>query len=442
MNTTYTPVIGMETHIELKTASKMFCGCVNDPFGAEAPNTHTCPTCLGFPGALVVPNRKAVDWTIRLALALNCEVSLESKFDRKHYSYADLAKGYQISQYDQPIGHDGWMEVGEGADARRVRINRIHLEEDTGKLVHEKVGGKDLSLVDFNRSGVPLVEIVTEPDFRSAAEAKEYGKKLQRIARYVGVSDADMEKGSMRLEANVSLTKGAVDYDDLPPYKVELKNINSFRFMAAAVEYEIARQAPLLDAGERLPQETRGWNEAKKETFSQRSKEDAQDYRYFPEPDIPPMRFTAEAVAAARAALPTLPDAHDAAFAALGLPADTRDLLIESADTAARVRAALDLVADQKKFVNWFVRNRAALADTAPDALAKRFTAEHTKAAVSDADLAAFVAAVIDENPDPVAEYRAGKEKALGYLAGQVQKKARGGADAAATTALLKAQLA
>lgn len=439
---TYTPIIGMEVHVELKTDSKMFCACVNDPFGAKEPNTYTCPVCLGFPGALVVPNKKAVDWTIRLALALNCSINRVSKFDRKHYSYADLAKGYQISQYDQPIGYDGWLEIGYGEAKRKVRINRIHLEEDTGKLIHENVDGEDFSLVDFNRSGVPLVEIVTEPDLRSADEAKEYAKKLQRIVRWADVSTADMDKGSMRLEANVSLTKGEVDYDNLPGYKVELKNINSFRFMATAVDYEIARQAKALDAGETLRQETRGWDEAKKQTRLQRSKEDAKDYRYFPEPDIPPMRFSEEEIKAARAQVGEMPDNHDKRFEEIGIAANVRDTLLEDRTVAAMVANAAELVDDAKKFIHWFVRGRGELKEHTADQLVERYKRESVKSEVSDDQLIAFVQEVIAENDQPVAEYKAGKEKALLYLMGQVQKKARGAASADAVIELLKKKLA
>jgi len=327
----YIPVIGMEVHIELKTKSKMFCDSKNGlglPIFAEAltgketePNVNICPVCTGQPGTLPVPNRQAIEFVQLMGLALNCEVKLNSKFDRKNYFYPDLPKGYQISQYDEPLCGKGFLEIrGETSNRKRIGITRIHLEEDTGKLVHPK--GVDYTLVDFNRAGVPLMELVTEPDFESGEEARIFCQKLQQICRYLEISDADMEKGMMRCEANISVYKEGEDR--LSGTKVEVKNINSFKFVEKAINYEIKRQTEILSAkggsasggkkGEKIVQETRGFDSNRNVTFSQRSKESAHDYRYFPEPDIPPLTFTPEYVEELRRHLPELPEAKDKRF--------------------------------------------------------------------------------------------------------------------------------
>jgi aspartyl-tRNA(Asn)/glutamyl-tRNA(Gln) amidotransferase subunit B len=295
----YTPIIGLEIHVELKTKSKMFCSCTNDPF-IDTPNIHICETCLAHPGTLPVPNKTAIEWTIKIARALNCGIAAKSKFDRKHYFYPDLPKGYQISQYDEPIGQKGTIELdlSLGKNHRPVAtigITRVHLEEDTAKLTHDPRGN---TLVDFNRAGVPLVEIVSDPDIQSAEEAKKYCQELQLIFRYLGVSNAEMEKGQMRCEANISVQeegKFIIENGVVKPLqdykltsKVELKNINSFKAIEKAIEYEITRQTKLLEANEEWLPETRGWDDAKQVSVHQRSKESAADYRYFPEPDIPP----------------------------------------------------------------------------------------------------------------------------------------------------------
>ncbi len=346
---TYEPVIGMEIHVELATKSKMFCGCPADHF-AKKPNTQTCPVCLGLPGALPVPNKKSIEWTIKLGLALGCEIPLFSKFDRKNYFYPDLPKGYQISQYDQPFCVNGALHG--------VRIRRVHLEEDTGKLQHTTIEGKRVTLVDFNRSGVPLVEIVTEPDIRSGEEAKEFLKKLYQIVRYLDISDADMEKGSMRLEPNISVRPTGIK--DLPNYKVEVKNINSFNFVKKAIEYEVNRHVALIESGETPVQETRGWNEGKGITVSQRRKEEAYDYRYFPEPDIPPIRWDSSQITEIKSQIPELPNEKAMRFKKeyqlnaydTGLLTDTRQLAdyFEECVKINKIPA--------KKLANWIINKK------------------------------------------------------------------------------------
>ncbi len=283
--TKYEPTIGMEVHVELKTNSKMFCSCANNPDEME-PNKNICPICMGHPGTLPVANKKAVEYVIKTGLALDCQIAEISKFDRKNYFYPDLPKGYQISQYDQPLCEKGNLIIND----RKIGITRIHLEEDTGKLLHPK--GADYSLVDLNRAGTPLMELVTEPEIKSSAEAKEFCKQFQLIVKYIGVSDADMEKGHMRCEVNISLKpKGQKEFGT----KVEIKNLNSFRAVERSIEYEIKRQAEILDEGGKIIQETRGWDADKQQTYSQRKKEEAHDYRYFPEPDLPPLDLTKKA---------------------------------------------------------------------------------------------------------------------------------------------------
>ncbi|MFA6193830.1 MAG: Asp-tRNA(Asn)/Glu-tRNA(Gln) amidotransferase subunit GatB, partial [Parcubacteria group bacterium] len=292
----YKPTIGMEVHVELATDSKMFCACKNELGLDRIPNTNICPVCTGQPGALPAANEKAIEYVVKAGLALGSEIAKISKFDRKNYFYPDLPKGYQISQYDQPLCISGHLDVG----GKKIGITRIHLEEDTGKLIHQK--GNDFSLVDFNRSGVPLMELVTEPDITSSDEAKKFCEQLQLILRYIGISDADMEKGQMRCEANISIST-----NEKMGTKVEVKNLNSFKVVEKAIEYEIKRQAELLDEGKEISQETRGWDESKMITFSQREKESAHDYRYFPEPDLPTLEIGGEFVEKLKSQLPELP---------------------------------------------------------------------------------------------------------------------------------------
>ena len=298
----YIPVVGMEVHVQPKTRSKMFCRCTNDPF-CKKPNTHVCPVCSAQPGALPVPNEQAIEEIIKFGLSLGCEIADYSCFDRKSYFYPDLPKGYQISQYDSPFCKGGILEI----DGREIRINRIHLEEDAGKNFHPK--GTDYTLVDLNRAGVPLIELVTEPDIESAKEARQFCQELQLVLRYLNISDADMEKGQMRCEANISLVPaGTTGKEKLSGTKVEVKNLNSFKAVERSIEYEVKRQARALEKGEKIVAETRGWSEGKQATVSQRSKEEASDYRYFPEPDIPPIFVDKELVGVLRDRLPELPD--------------------------------------------------------------------------------------------------------------------------------------
>src|SRR5437667_1625723 len=317
----YDVVIGLEAHAQLLTASKMFCGC-STAFGA-APNTQTCPVCLGMPGVLPVINRKAVEFAIRTGLALNCTIAPMNRFARKNYFYPDLPKGYQISQYELPICQDGWVEIGENGTAKRIRIRRAHLEEDAGKNLHTGIAGA--SHVDLNRAGTPLLEIVTEPDMRSPDEAVAYLKKLRDVLVYLEVCDGNMEEGSLRCEPNLSLRQaGSKEFGT----KVELKNINSFKFAKAAMEYEIKRQTKVLSEGGKIVQETRLWDQEKGETAPMRSKEEAHDYRYFPDPDLVPLRITPEMVEEARKALPELPEAIYKRFMEeYGLPEYDADVL-------------------------------------------------------------------------------------------------------------------
>lgn len=411
----YQPIIGLEIHVELKTKSKMFCGCPADHF-AKKPNTQTCPVCLGFPGALPVPNKKAIEWCIKLGLALGCEIPLFSKFDRKNYFYPDLAKGYQISQYDRPFCINGKVET----ETDRVRIRRVHLEEDTAKLIHQK----NMTLIDFNRSGVPLVEIVTEPDIRSGQQAKEFLKKLYTIVRYLDISDADMEKGSMRLEPNISVRVFASN--KLPDYKVEIKNINSFNFVKKAIDYEVDRHIKLFDGGQTPVQETRGWDEDKGVTVAQRRKEGADDYRYFPEPDIPPFRFTQLFVDDIRTSLPELPDAKIDRFIKdyglnmydAGLLTDTNQLAdyFEECVKTGKVPA--------KKLANWIINKKVDIDTVLPARLIASILKAEEVAAVSDDD----IQKVLADNPKAVADYKAGKQQVLGFLVGQVMKISKGDA--------------
>ena len=469
--TKFKPVIGLEIHVELKTKSKMFCQCEADYFGKE-PNTNTCPVCLGLPGALPVPNRKAVERTILIGKALDCKINKISKFDRKHYFYPDLPKGYQISQYDEPIAVKGKLSIfnnqysnqSQNSNSefdKNFRITRVHLEEDTGKLLHV---GSD-TLVDFNRSGVPLVEIVTEPDFDNSDDVKVFLEELQTIIRYLGVSDADMEKGTMRIEPNVSLIKlnllqlknvkrvpgnpkGSVK---LPKYKVEVKNINSFRFVKDAIDYELERQIALLEKGITPKQETRGYDPDKKITFGQRSKEEAHDYRYFPEPDIPPMTFSEKFIAEIK--VPELPQERlDRYINKFGLREQDAFVITRSLQTTNYFETIItDKVVQEfkakKKISNLedhvakIIINKKLSTDLQVRAFIKK-TLEMLQPKETDEKLLnALIDRLIEASSKAVEDYKKGKENAIMYLVGQVMREMKGKADAKIIISKLKAQI-
>jgi len=441
MKKDYHLVCGMEVHAELKTESKMFCGCKNDPFGAKEPNIHTCPVCLGMPGALPVANKKAIEWTIKLGLALNCKINLFSKFDRKNYYYPDLPKAYQISQYDLPFCYGGVLETSFGP----VGITRIHLEEDTGKLLHKNVDGKDLSLIDFNRSSVPLIEIVTEPDIKSPEQAKEYAKNLRDIIRYLNIGDCDMEQGGMRLEANISLREDGAE--GLPNYKTEVKNINSFRFMEQAIKFEMERQAEILDANGIPPQETRGWDAKKGITFAQRTKEDAADYRYFPDPDLAPIHLTEEFISQLKAELPELPvQICERWQKVFGVETRFSNLMFSLPSEAEWLEKLFVLTQnknlDPNKLAGSMVNKKFTFSfGDAPEEILTKFAALAQTDEVKDDDLLDAIKKVIANNGDALAKYKAGQTQLLNFFFGQTMRELGKKVDAAQLRKLLETEL-
>ena len=449
-NNNYESIIGLEIHVELKTKSKMFCGCRADWFGKE-PNSLCCPVCLGLPGALPVPNKKAVEWCVMLGLALKCEIPEFSKFDRKNYFYPDLPQGYQISQYDKPFATSGWLDINNPINTnnpilpinetmkKKIRIRRVHLEEDTGKLMHETINGEKSTLIDFNRSGVPLVEVVTEPDIRSSNEARIFLKRLHQIIRYLGISDADMEKGSMRLEPNISVravSNRAIEQlsdDNLPKYKVEVKNINSFAFAKKAIDFEIARHIEILKREEIPVQETRGWDEKKGITYSQRSKEEAHDYRYFPEPDIPPIRWIGNQISNLKSQICELPDKKLARFMKeYGLGEYDATILTDTIENADYFENSIKKITDNKQQItpktvaNWIINKKADINKISSEELIKLISQQNQKAAISDEELEKVIKKVITANPKAVADYKSGKEQAMMFLLGQVMRETKG----------------
>lgn len=446
----FTPVIGLEIHVELSTNSKMFCGCPAEHFG-QTPNTHLCPVCFGLPGALPVANEEGIKRTVKIGLALDCQIAEHSKFDRKNYFYPDLPKGYQISQYDQPLCFAGVVETSLGP----VRITRVHLEEDTAKLQHvtltpdemKAVGVEhsDVSLLDFNRSGVPLVEIVTEPDIRSGEHAREYGKSLVQLLRYLDVSDCDMEKGSLRLEANISVqTEEEKAAGKLPPYKVEVKNLNSFRFLERAINYEIARHSEMRERGELPAQETRGWNDEKGITYSQRSKEEAEDYRYFPDPDLPVLKLSQKFVNEIRESLVELPKAKRQRFLKEFQLSEQNAEVVTGSRLVAEVIEQLLTQAQSAKvepqqvangLVNHKIESWLLDSDHVERASADEVTTEqqivlkaaielYRKEEVDEKSLRFAVETVLDNptNAASIESFKAGKVQAVGPLMGQTLK--------------------
>jgi len=492
----YKPTIGLEIHAELKTNSKMFCGCKNDS-DEKRPNFNICPVCTGQPGALPVANEEAVKKVIKTGLALNCEIAPESKFDRKNYFYPDLPKGYQISQYDMPLCQKGFLEI----NGRKIKITRIHLEEDTGSLMHPE--NTDYSLVNLNRAGVPLMELVTEPDITSGKEARKFAQELQLILRYLEVSDTDMEKGQMRVEVNISLAKAQGPKSKVQKFgtKVEIKNLNSFKVVEKSIDYEIKRQSEVLDAREKVVQETRGWHDKKGITFSQREKEEAHDYRYFPEPDLPAMHFDKDYVKEIKLIMPELPEQRRERFKKeYGLDEKSAEFFVVNKDLGEYFEKVVsefeEWTEEQEKgeihkkvsklVANYLITdimwlNQGEFSRQGPHqggAVAGKITPENfaefikmiykgeisSKVAKTvllemfntgadpsnfvdennlrqmsdDSGLEKIIKEVISKNPKAVQDYKAGKQNAIQFLAGQVMAQTRGRANPEQTRELLK----
>lgn len=476
----YETVVGLEVHTELKTKSKIFCGCTTE-FGGDQ-NTHVCPVCLGLPGVLPVLNEKVLEYAIKVGLALNCDILLFSKFDRKNYYYPDLPKNFQTSQYDLPICLNGHLDIEVGGETKRIRIIRIHMEEDAGKLVHSgsTISTSDSSNVDYNRTGVPLLEIVSEPDIRSGEEARAYVEKLRSILKYLDVSDVRMEEGSLRCDANISIRLMG---EEKLGTKTEIKNMNSLTALQKGIEYEALRQAEALEDGEAIVQETRTWDDSKGMTLSMRKKEKENDYRYFPEPDLVPIVVSPEQVEAARQSLPELPDAKQARFMKeYGLSDEDSRILTALRETADYLDATVKAGADAKTAANWMLGDLSKMvnennltfdkAPVTPDMLAgmialinkgtisgkiakkvivgmwdtgkKADVIVEEQGLVQITDTGAIeeiVKQVIADNPKPVEDVKSGNGKAIGFLVGQVMKASKGRANPGMVNQLLQKYL-
>ena len=475
----YETVIGLEVHVQLATATKIFCGCPTG-FGA-APNTNVCPVCLGLPGALPVLSREAVELAIKGALSLNCQVRPLSRFARKNYFYPDLPKGYQISQYDQPLAEHGWVDIEVDGVSRRIGVTRVHMEDDAGKSVHDGFRDSDrATYVDLNRSGTPLIEIVSEPDMRSAAEAHAYLTELKQVIQFVEVSTCDMEKGHLRCDANVSVRpKGTVPFGT----RAEIKNLNSFRFLKQAIDFEVSRQVALIESGGKVVQETRLYNSDLDETFSMRGKEDAHDYRYFPEPDLVPLRICERWLSEVHATMPELPARKRARFTTeFGLSEYDAGVLTAARATSEYFETVSAVSGNPKMAANWVMGDLMATLKTEAKEIAesplsaqnlgelvklvstgelsgklakqvfpKMFATGETAAAIIEREglkqisdtgaLEAVIASVIDANPKQVEQYRAGKTTVINFLVGQAMKATRGQANVTAVTELFKQKL-
>ena len=472
-------VIGLEVHTELKTASKIFRGCSTE-FGGEQ-NTHVCPVCLGLPGVLPVLNEKVLEFAIRTGLALNCTISPYSKFDRKNYYYPDLPKNFQTSQYDLPICENGYLDIEVGGETKRIGITRVHMEEDAGKLVHAgTISNSEYALVDYNRTGVPLLEIVSEPDIRTPEEAKAYLEKIKSILSYIDVSDCKMEEGSLRCDANISLRPiGQEQFGT----KAEIKNVNSFKAVQRALEYEVERQTEVLEEGGRIIQETRTWDDSRGVTLSMRNKEQAQDYRYFPEPDLVPIVVDASWVESIRQALPELPEARKQRIMKdHGLSAYDAEVITAARPMAEYYDALVAAGAEAKAAANWLMGevskhlNACSLdirSCPVPPASLAEMIALIDKGTISgkiaktvfesmwnegktatviikeqglvqmsdEGELGGIVEAVIAAHPQSVADFKAGKEKAIGFLVGQIMRQTKGRANPELVNRILKEKL-